>query len=277
MKKRKSLLIALPLWMLIAAAAGFGIWSALDVIVQPKPGGGQEGTFPVTDFVEPKNVLQVGDSFECFPDRAEGHFVCTITDVRLVTSEDQCPPEEAFCDNVSLLVHSGYDEGPKVYQYEDWFIEGGAFDQGARIMLVDLTVTNIDAVAWLSDGTFTDTTGYFHDSDAFHSYSFVATADMSKVEKWPDGSQVVSNWLTTLIYYSRAGEYHPEELHDTPGQELFALQIPIGQTVSFTLGYSIDGYQNGNAPDLSDLWLAVHPGRNITSEGFKKSGNIHFY
>ena len=225
--------------------------------------------FPSSVTVDPQNTIQIGDSFECYPNRAEGHFLCTVTDVQLVTEADQCPPKEAFCDNVSLLVHSGYDEGPKVYQYEDWFIEGGAFDQGARIMLVDITVTNVDAVALLSDGTLTETDGYFHDCDAFHSYSFVTTADMSKAEEWPDGSRVVNDWMTTLIYYSRAGEYYPEELHDTPGQELYALQIPIGKTVSFTLGYSIDGHQNGTAPELSDLWLVVHPGRNITTEGLR--------
>ena len=225
--------------------------------------------FPSSVTVDPQNTIQIGDSFECYPNRAEGHFLCTVTDVQLVTEADQCPPKEAFCDNVSLLVHSGYDEGPKVYQYEDWFIEGGAFDQGARIMLVDITVTNVDAVAWLSDGTLTETDGYFHDCDAFHSYSFVTTADMSKAEEWPDGSRVVNDWMTTLIYYSRAGEYYPEELHDTPGQELYALQIPIGQTVSFTLGYSIDGHQNRTAPELSDLWLVVHPGRNITTKGLR--------
>lgn len=268
MKKWKSVLIAVPFWLLIIALVVIGIVSALKDIRAPQSGP-EKTDMTSVDLAEPKNIIQIGDSFECCPDRAEGHLLCTVTDVRLVTEESQCPPKEAFCGNDVLSVHGSENERPKDYRYEEWFVEGGAFDQGAGILLVDISVTNVDAVAWFSDGTFTATTGYFHDSDAFHAYSFVTTADMSKVEKWPDGSQVVSDWLTRLIYFSRTGEYNSEELHDTPGQELYALQIPIGQTVSFTLGYSIDGYQNGAAPDLSDLWFTVQPGRNITTEGLR--------
>ena len=277
--KKTNMLLAAIAWLLIVSLVFMGIWpSVQENILQPYLSGERQETVPnaatgsgqsgnqITEFT-PQNVIELGDSFECYPDRAEGHFLCTVTGVRIVTEADQCPPKEAFCDNVSLLVHSGYDEGPKIYQYEDWFIEGGAFDQGARIMLVDITVTNVDAVALLSDGTLTETDGYFHDCDAFHSYSFVTTADMSKAEEWPDGSRVVNDWMTTLIYYSRAGEYYPEELHDTPGQELYALQIPIGKTVSFTLGYAIDGCQNEPSMDPSDMWLTVSPGRNVAAQG----------
>lgn len=283
MKKWRSILLSVPIWILILALVIVGIWPSVEETVLPLLAKPQEQTdpddqvseFPTSETVIPKNVIQIGDTFECYPYKADGHLLCTVTDIRLVTEESQCPPKEAFCGNDRLWVSQG-DARPKIYNREEWFIEGGAYDQGARLLLVDLEVTNVDAVAWLSDGTLSETDGYFHDTDAFHSYMFVDTADMSKAEKWPDGSQVVSSGGYTLIYFSREGEYCDEELHTSPGQEPMGIQIPIGQTVTYTLGYAIDGNEDGATPDLSRLWLTVLPGRNIAAEGLRDLENSIF-
>lgn len=277
MKKWKSLLLSVPIWLVILALVVVGIWPSIEENILPffqeKPQetvsvGDQFSEFPSADTVIPKNVIQIGDTFECYPEKADGHLLCTVTDVRVVTEESQCPPKEAFFGDDKLFVLQG-DEWPKIYSREEWFTEGGAYDQGARLVLVDLEVTNVDAVAWVSDGTLTSTDGYFHDADAFHCYMFVDTADMSKAEKWPDGSEVVSRGMYTLIYFSRQGEYCDEELQTSVGQEPLGIQVPIGQTVRYTLGYAVDGNENGTTPDLSKFWLTVLPGRNIRTEGLR--------
>ena len=277
--KKTNMLLAAIAWLLIVSLVFMGIWpSVQENILQPYLSGERQETGPnaatgsgqsgnqITEFT-PRNVIELGDSFEYYPHMAEGHFLCTVTGVRIVTEADQCLPKEAFFDDTFLRVYPGANEKPKSYRYEEWFTEGGAYDQGARIVLVDLTVTNVDAVAWLSDGTLTGTDGYYHDCDAFLAYSFVGTANMSTAEELPDGRRIVGDWQERLIYYSRAGEYYPEELHDTSGQELFALQIPIGHTVSFTLGYASAGIQNEPSMDPSDMWLTASPGRNVAAQG----------
>lgn len=60
------------------------------------------------------------------------------------SEQSQCPPEEKFLDPWALVFQDGKEVSVK---YEEWFTDGGAFDLGAQLLLVDLTVTNVDAVA----------------------------------------------------------------------------------------------------------------------------------
>ena len=270
MKKWKKMLFLIPVYTLILGLVIAGIWPTVEGHILPlfskKPQGDSSQTPVIIEGIEPKNVIQIGDTFKCYPDLADGYLLCTVTDVRSVTNESQCPPKDAFgADDVSFSV-LGTDGVHCSYPYEEWFTEGGAYDHGLRIVLVDLEVTNINAVAQVSDGTKFNNIGFYLDNDAFPANLFVDTAYMAKAYETLDGRQVVS-YGSQLVYYSHAGSYVPSKEGWMCGQKRDAVQIPIGQTVRFTLGYSIYQDSSGTPADLSKLWLSVMPGRNIMNEG----------
>lgn len=206
----------------------------------------QKGTL-----VLPENVIQIGDSFEFYPGKADGHFICTVTDVRVVTEQSECPVIDS-----SLW---GYVDGEEVlYQYEEWFVTGGAFDRGARIILADITVTNVDAVAWLDNGTFNEDCGWFNDPYAFYAFDFIEIADLTSF----DGAGYSG---PCSVYFSREGEYREENDPSTIGVETSAIQILPGQTVSYTLGFPVHGEKGGVSADLSAQWLCVGVDKNVNT------------
>lgn len=200
----------------------------------------------------PKNYIQFGDSFEYYPQSSDGHFECSVTDVQLVTEQSQCPAEDKF-----LYVRSvGFVDGePREFEYDEWFTEGGAFDLGTRLVLVDLTVTNVDAVAWLDNGTFNGDCGYFRDEYAFAINDIIQLMDLTRV--FGEKADQYYHGLGGFAYFSRAGEFEEEDILDTIGHEKFALKILPGETISFTVGYLVDGSEDGKPRDFSTTALCV--------------------
>lgn len=206
----------------------------------------------------PKNVIQIGDSFEVYPDAADGHFVCTVTDVRVVSEQSECPPQDQFWEGMILC---GFEDGePCYFEYDEWFTEGGAFDHGCRVILVDLTVTNVDAVAWLDNGTFTGDCGYYFDDYVFPAGDFVYLALLSRVVGSPPDQYYGtkgSDSFSLMGEYIEAAELTGSEITDSLGNDYFALMARPGETVSFTVGYGIEGNEDGTPPDLSMMWLCL--------------------
>lgn len=215
----------------------------------------EEPTEPVIEnntTILPKNYIQFGDSFEFYPKSADGHFVCSVTDVRVVSEQAECPPEEKFI----LTRLCGTVNGKDVpFEYDEWFIEGGAFDLGCRLVLVDLTVTNVDAVAWLDNGTFNGDCGYFYDEYAFPTNDIVRLVDLSRVF----GSGNFHNYhsMGESCYFSRAGEFAEEDIIGTIGDEKFAIKIMPGETTNFTIGIVVEGDREGQPRNLDLTALCV--------------------
>ncbi len=209
----------------------------------------------------PENVIPIGESFDIDANQlmpADGHFTCTATNVWVVTEESQCPPKEAMDEHA--YVEAYVDGEPKTFEYEEWFTEGGAWDHGARMVMVDLTVTNVDAVAWLDDGTFTGSCGdYFHDY-AFACNRFVNLVDLSELHGMKGDEYC---YAERMVYFSRKGEYieatglTEEEVIDSLNDDNYAIMAKPGETVSFTLGFMISGEKDGKPADLSMRWLCV--------------------
>ncbi len=216
-------------------------------------------TAPVDDSIRnetaimPNHVIRIGDSYKYYPDYASGHFLCTVTDARVVTQESECPPLD--------MIDTGWlwatEDGERVlFEKAEWFTEGGAFDRGCRMVLVDLTVTNVDAIANLDDGTFT-TNGYFLDPYAFHAYAVGSMVDLTLTFDY--GMQYVDY---KHDYFSLLGQYSEDNL-ETLGAEHYAIRILPGETVSYTLGYPVDANEDGSPKDLSDVMFCTGSNRFI--------------
>lgn len=210
----------------------------------------------------PENVLQIGDSFEYTPYNATGHLLCSVTDVRVVSDAAGCPPKEMF-DAPFFAVVDGEWVG---YDYEEWSTEGGAFDRGCRLVLADVTMTNVDAVMKLDNGTFEDS-GLFYDPYLFLGYQAVRIADLTGVQTAPDG-QHKSYLSVTSDYYSYRGRYHAEDDPDTIGIEPHAIRIAPGETVSFTVGFLLSTDEEGKQKDLSMQWLSVGANTDVETGTF---------
>lgn len=229
--------------------------------VDPGPGEGTDQTDPteVTMGV-PTNILQIGESFDYYPDYAQGRFTCKVTDVRVVEEQSQCPPkDEFFLDLLPVYI----DGKCTPLSYEDWFTEGGAFDLGARVILVDLTVTNVDAVAYLYDGTLYHhpTQGLYLDPCVFDALSIVAMTDMTECERGH-----FKGALSTL-HYSLTGMCGEEDL-DTFGIEHAAIRIEPGETLSFTVGFGVGGFPGGVRADLSKYWIRIGADNTVDNGRF---------
>lgn len=202
--------------------------------------------------VFPENVLQIGETFDYYPDQADGHFECTVTDVWVVSEQSQCPPKEDFYWDD--LWSAAYVDGEWVkFEYEEWFTENGVFDYGAQIIMVDMTVKNIDAVAWLDNGTYYGDCGYFNDEYAFRCSNILYLTDLSVLYGPID--KYYGNEM--LDYFSKQGEFAEEDIPDTLGTETYAFRLMPGETTSFTIGFFINGGEDGKPADLSLRWLNI--------------------
>lgn len=185
--------------------------------------------------IMPRNIIQIGETYDFSITQADGHFLCTITGARMVTKQSECPPKEWF----DSVYETTLDVGDKQYPYDEWFTEGGAFDQNCRLILVDISVTNVDAQSWLDNGTFVTGCGWFADANLFYAHDFGKLADLNAVIKRTNLTQYMA---TDALGFSRFGEYTDDPI--TKGYEPAAIRISPGDTVSFTLAYSHDTSQD---------------------------------
>lgn len=198
----------------------------------------------------------MGESFEVELTRGTGHFLCTVTGARILTDESQLSlddPEQLMEGGKLIAIEDG--EGI-TFPYEEWFTEGGAFDHGCRLILIDLSVTNVDAKGWLASD---DPWGFFNDPYAFYAYDFVYFANLSRYTEVA-GQYEFGN--ENCFYFDKTGDYCPEDILPTIGIEPYAIQILPGQTVTYTLGYGIPTDQEGNPYKLSDLMAVVKANAN---------------
>ena len=200
--------------------------------------------------VMPEHVIQIGDEFEYTPAaNVEGHFLCRVTDVRVVQDEAECPPPELWLDTWLVALVDGEEVR---YEYEEWFTEGGAYDHGCRVILVEVSMTNVDAESRLHDGTYLG--GPFKDPYLFTAYNVVKLVDLSSVQSLGGEHHSYLDYRQGHFSFLRPDS---EDDLETNGNEQHAIRIAPGETVSFTLGFSLDAEQEGEARDLSQLMLSV--------------------
>ena len=248
MEKLKPFLLRLPIYALIVALIGVGVWQllkengVLDFLtdVVPTASTAPEETEP--EEVIPQKIIQMGESYKVYPTKASGHLECTVTGASVVTKQSECPPDSWFDLTLrnTLVTADG-----KYYSFDQWFAEGGAFDQGCRIALIDFSVTNIDAESMLYTGKPTFDSGWFNDPYVFYANEVANLADLSTLYGKDEARQYK---IAYSFGFSKFGQI--QDVIGTNGYEALAIRIAPGETVTYTLAYPIHGYQI-----LSDLIL----------------------
>ena len=257
----KRVLKLLPVYLLVLLACGYGIWQfveknevpdslkeAVQEVIPTEP-----TTFtPQHQYSGPElayaGYLEWGESFTV-TDGVDftGTLECSVDSVRIVTEESQCPPEDWFHSR-SLGIMNLELGRMQLCPMEEWFTEGGAFDQGCRLVVVDMTVKNIDAQ---SKKAFYDDPTQFDMGDLIHlvDRNYVSTSTWyDEEEKKEKEVQFYQGFLN--VGYS---------LWTVMGQDDSAL-IPPGESVSFSVVFPVHQNDDGTAKDLSKLALTTtHP------------------
>lgn len=227
-----------------------------------KPSGGSDTLLPVyNDTVKPKNYIALGEEYEFYPSMADGHFRCSVTNARIMTKEE-CPPKE-------MLVSDSLMAKDRAYPYEEWFTEDGAYAQGCRVILVDVTVRNVDAVAWLASG---ENPGLFEDPYAFYLYSVVGIADTSQLYEDEETGNRTYAFTGDFSYFSLLGQYDGEDGSHIPGIVAYGTRLLPGESISFTLGYSVHTNPDGSPRDMSQLVLCTSKDADVETGVFIDMG-----
>lgn len=253
MKRWKSFLCRLPIYLVLVAVVGTGLWYYLKQIRLPEqlqevlptePPPAEQG-IPPEELVD--NILSIGDTFSIYPGRATGHLDCKVTSAYFVTDEADCP-REWLVEESYLEIH---DEEHGPYEYDEWFLPGGPLEQGARLVRIELEVTNVDAVANVQEGDF-DPAGCnadYREPDLFDGYNLLVIADLGTMDDLGN-----SFWYRTALF-SETGKYAPEDDLQTIGNERYALKLAPGETKQITLIISVPSTLKHTARDPEYLFL----------------------
>lgn len=253
MKRWKSFLYRLPIYLVLVAVVGTGFWYYLKQISLPEqlqevlptePPPAEQG-IPPEELVD--NILSIGDIFSVYPGRATGHLDCKVLSARFVNEEADCPRE--------WLVGAGYlevyndEHGP--YEYDEWFLPSGPLEQGVRLVKIALEVTNVDAVANVHVGGFDPSRyqGDYREPDLFDCYNLLVMTDLSTIDSYGN-----SDWYHPALL-SEAGKIFSEDDRDTPANERYALKIAPGETKQITIIFPIPSTFERTARDPEYLFL----------------------
>lgn len=237
MKKWKAFLLRLPVYLVLVTIVGFGLWKfyrevglpqQVQEILPTDPPLDEQG-IPPEELVD--NIIGIGDIFSLYPWEAVGHFDCKITSARFVTQQEDCP-REWLIDEKCLTT---FDEEHGPYYYDEWFLPGGPLEQGARLVRIDLEVTNVDAVANVHEGGFnpSEYLGAYREQDLFDCYNLLVMTDLSTIDSYGN-----SDWYHAALL-SETGKIFLEDDWETPGDERYALKIAPGETKQITIIFSI--------------------------------------
>lgn len=253
MKRWKSFLYRLPIYLVLVAVVGTGLWYYLKQIRLPEqlqevlptePPPAEQG-IPPEKLV--KNILSIGDTFSIYPGRSAGHLDCKVISARFVNEEADCPRE--WLVREGCLHIYGDEHGP--YEYDEWFLPGGPLEQGARLVRIELEVTNVDAVANVQIGDFDpgNCNANYREPDLFDGYNLLVIADLGTMDSYGN-----SSWYHAALF-SETGKYAPEDDVGTIGYEPYALKLAPGETRQITLIISVPSTFERTARDPEYLFL----------------------
>lgn len=253
MKKWKSFLLRLPIYLILVAVVGFGLWNLLKQVGLPEqlqevipttPPPGEQGV-PPEELVD--NIIGIGDTFSIYPTEATGHMDCKVISARFVNDEADCP-REWLLEGSYLQI---YDAEHSPYYYDEWFPAGGPLEQGARLVRIELEVTNIDAVANVQEGAFNPVgcDALYREPDLFDGYNLLVMTDLATMDTLGN-----SHWYHAALF-SENGKHFSEDDLETIGNECLALKIAPGETKQISLIFPIPSTEQQTAREPEYLFL----------------------
>lgn len=256
MKKRKAFLLRLPVYLVLVIVVGLGIWNfwkqvglpeQLQEVLPTEPPLDEQG-IPPEELVD--NIIGIGEAVPVYDEEFTGHLELTVTEARFVTSQADCPKEWMY-EYATLYAPP---EEADDFSYDHWFLPNGPLDRGARLVRLEVSITNVDAVAKVQVGNEFDAsniTGFFYEDDFFPHNFLLHLTDLSETDA--DGNlrrfQVEG--------HSDVGKFVREDDPNTIGTDNMALKIPLGKTVQVSMIFPVSTKDNGTARNPGYLFGVV--------------------
>lgn len=251
MKKWKSFLLRLPIYLVLVAVVGFGLWNLLKQVGLPErlqevlptdPPPGEQGV-PPEELVD--NIIGIGETVTVYCDEFTGRLELTVTAAKFVTDPLDCP-KEWMSEYAEVHAPPWEAEDSK---YDHWFLPGGPLDRGGKVVRVDVEITNVDAVAYVQEGDKPNDPYAFFFSDDFFSHNFLLyLTDLSEMDQHGD-----IPWFR-VYGHSDVRKFVLEDDFRTRGIDNFALKIPIGQTVQVSMIFPVSTKNSGTPRDPAYLF-----------------------
>jgi len=166
-----------------------------------------------------------------------GKLMCTVNNVHL---NDEPPNTGMFKSDTTCDFIDG-----KVIRYPDFLQDDGYLIPGLYLLLVDMTITSEDAVAYTRrDNSGGIVKGNYDDPYVFRSDGllYLIEIDMNTDEKFIGAGDVY------LCYYSDMGQRAEHEM---------AFRLEPGKSIDFSLGFLVSDVCQGGVNNLANLYLSV--------------------
>lgn len=253
MEKWKSFLLRMPIYLVLVAVVGFGMWNLFKQIGLPEqlqevlptaPPPVEQGV-PPEELVD--NIIGIGDTVTVYGDEFTGHLELTVNAAKFVTDPLDCP--EKWLYEYAEVYAPPWDA--EDFGYDHWFLPGGPLDRGGKVVRVDVAITNVDAVAYVQEGDKLDPGNphaFFFEEDYFRHNTLFHLTDLSEMDQHGN-----IPWFH-VEGHSDAQKFVPEDDLRTLGTESFVLKIPIGQTVQVSMIFPISTKDSGTPRDPAYLF-----------------------
>lgn len=256
MKKWKAFLIRLPIYCVLIAVVGFGLWDLwkdiglpgqLEDVLPTEPPPAEQGT-PPEELVDV--IVGMGEPVDIYDNTFSGHLELTVNSAKLITKQEECP-KEWMIEHTALYA---YTEGEDDSGYDHWFLPGGPLERGGKLVQVDATITNVDAVAYVQLGETVDSYGgsrFFYEDDFFVHNFLLHLRDLGEMDSFGNAT------LFHVEGHNLARKAAQEDDLRTMGTEHMALKIPLGQTVQVSFIFPVSTKPNGKVRDCAYIFGCI--------------------
>ena len=163
-----------------------------------------------------------------------------------------------------------YEHGAKTIRYPD-LIENGRLRTGCYLLVIDVSVTNNDAITYTKDdfdedgipqGLYSDPY-LFHADGLFYLHGTHIGDNGVITHTDPDGTKYTSISCYTADYFS---------LTDNRPEDRTVFRVAHGETLSFSVGCLVFDEDAGGEYDLSTLYLTKNNGQSRFLCSFECTG-----
>lgn len=192
-----------------------------------------------------KDKLKIGDSWTSTKDTDPGHIlngtlIYTIIRARTVTNiHEVSMTDNSFLAYDSLIIWYE-DNQERSLAYPECIQEDGTFLHGAKLVLVDIKVENIDA-----ESAYAERKGY--ELDLFRADSILQFCDYGDISVNPEEGER----LYYPYFFDQAATDYPDQMNP------FLYKISPGETRIITVGTLVCERYDGTKVKLSDLGVVI--------------------
>ena len=210
---------------------------------------------------ESHNESEINDTFPISVSYSKGErdiktgsITVTLEDARLVSQVSDISNPNGIRNDASVnLVGNSYEHGAITIRYPD-LIENGRLRAGCYLLIINVSVTNNDAITYTKDDFDEDgiPQGLYSDPYLFHADGLFYLHDTHIGDNGvithtdPDGTKYTSISCYTADYFS---------LTDNRPEDRTVFRVAPGETLSFSVGFLVFDEDAGGEYDLSTLYL----------------------